>query len=408
MRSTARLDYEGAQRPIDDGTRRRVAAAAAPRSGRLRLAARGRPRRRLAAAARAGGRRLRRRAGTLEFRTLLPGRGVERPDLAAHRLRRRVAHGLRPGRPAADAAAAGPARRPAPAPHRARAGHRLAGRAALPRLHPLARPRAGPNHAAMVTPAPGCCAAAGTSASTARCPPSRSTRRWPRSTPTSPRRCAGSATGTPARSAWPCARAPTVPDWVLDRLHELPEVLQESGAGARTGTSARSSTWSRRACCSDRVGEKFDAVVVDVDEKDPSRGVVTHPGAGRRGAGSRATGRCRSAPTSGCGSPPPTSPPARCPSSSPEPSGRRCAAVPAEWAQMCGRTTPSRRRWAARRALGANGPACRPGSVPVTAKVTGGDHPSTTAVADSLQRSTRALGRVTLGRARTAPGGAAS
>ena len=41
---------------------------------------------------------------------------------------------------AAHPAAAGPARRAAAAPHRARPRHRLAGRAALPRLHPRPRP----------------------------------------------------------------------------------------------------------------------------------------------------------------------------------------------------------------------------------------------------------------------------
>src|SRR3546814_11704955 len=47
-----------------------------------------------------------------------------------------------------------------------------------------------------------------------------------------------------------------------------------------------------------------------------------------------------------------------------------------------------------------DGPVCKPGSVE-------GDHPSTTAVADRLQRPTRALGRAALGRALfgLAPGG---
>ena len=141
------LDYEGAQRPIDDGSAGETllllaevgTAAAEPRGG---------PRRRLAAAARAGGRRLR---ASVDAGVPLAaaGRAVERPDLVAHRLRGRLAHGLRPGRPAAHPAAPGPARRPAAAPHGARAGHRLAGRAALPRLHPLPRPPP-PDHAAMV------------------------------------------------------------------------------------------------------------------------------------------------------------------------------------------------------------------------------------------------------------------
>ena len=111
-------------------------------------------------------------------------RAVERPDLAAHRHGRRVADGLRPRRAAAHPAAARPARRPAPAPHRAGARHRLAGRDALPRLHPLARPDASRPTPRWSPRAPGCCAAAGTSGSSARCPTSRSTRRWRRSTPT--------------------------------------------------------------------------------------------------------------------------------------------------------------------------------------------------------------------------------
>ena len=62
--------------------------------------------------------------------------------------------------------------------------HRVARRAALPRLHPLARRRPGPPTRRWSWPAPGCCAAAATSASTATCPSSPSTPRWPRSTPT--------------------------------------------------------------------------------------------------------------------------------------------------------------------------------------------------------------------------------
>ena len=69
------------------------------------------------------------------------GRGVERADVAAHRLRRGVADDVRAGRLPAHPAAAGPARRPAAAPHRARARHRVAGRAALRRLHPRASTR---------------------------------------------------------------------------------------------------------------------------------------------------------------------------------------------------------------------------------------------------------------------------
>ncbi len=56
-------------------------------------------------------------------------------------------------------------------------------------------------------PARGCCAAAATSPSTARCPPTPTTPPWPRSTPTSRPRCAASVTASPGRSAWRCAAA---------------------------------------------------------------------------------------------------------------------------------------------------------------------------------------------------------
>ena len=57
--------------------------------GELRLAPRGRPRRGVAAAARAGGRHRGRPRGTWSSASMLPVERVERPDLAAHRLRRR-------------------------------------------------------------------------------------------------------------------------------------------------------------------------------------------------------------------------------------------------------------------------------------------------------------------------------
>ena len=63
--------------------------------------------------------------------------------------------------------------------------HRVAGRAALPRLHPLARPRATRSHAAMIVGLhPAAARVPATSGSTARPRSSRSTPPWPRSTPT--------------------------------------------------------------------------------------------------------------------------------------------------------------------------------------------------------------------------------
>ena len=71
-------------------------------------------------------------------------------------------------------------------------------------------------------PAPGCSVAPATSPSTASCPSRRSTRRSPRSTPTSPRPCAGWWTATPARSASHCVRAPTYPPGSSPRWPSCP------------------------------------------------------------------------------------------------------------------------------------------------------------------------------------------
>ncbi len=77
------------------------------------------------------------------------GRGVERADLAAHRHRRGLDHARRQGRHPAHAAA----RRPDAVERLRRTAralrHRLARRAGLPRLHPVARPVEA-RHAAMV------------------------------------------------------------------------------------------------------------------------------------------------------------------------------------------------------------------------------------------------------------------
>ena len=174
---------------------------------------------------------------------------------------------------AAHAAAAGPARRTAAAPHREGAGHRVAGRAALPRLHPRASTRPCRPTRRWSSRARGCCAAAATSPSTARCPPSRSTPRWPRSTPTSRRRCAAWWTGTPARSASRCAPSSRCPTGCWRRCPRCRRRCSSPAAGP-AATRTPSSTWSRRGCSPHRVGEEFDAVVVSVDEKDPTRGVV--------------------------------------------------------------------------------------------------------------------------------------
>ncbi len=65
-----------------------------------------------------------------------------------------------------------------------------------------------------------------------------------------------------------------VPTWVLDRLPELPASLAESGR--------RSNRYEREivnlveaGVLQQRVGERFEGVVVDVSEKNPGRGSVT-------------------------------------------------------------------------------------------------------------------------------------
>jgi exoribonuclease R len=70
-----------------------------------------------------------------------------------------------------------------------------------------------------------------------------------------------------------CAGEP-VPGWVLDELHELPKVLQESARRAHRYESAILDL-VEAGVLKRRVGERFEAVVVDVDGKDGTRGVVT-------------------------------------------------------------------------------------------------------------------------------------
>ena len=145
-----KLDYDG--RPAGDRRRHRAArrCSCSREVGELRLAARGRPRRRLAAAARAGGRR-RRRHVALEFRSLLPVEEWNAQISLLTGFARRLADGLRPGRAAADPAAAGPARRPAAAPHRPGAATSTGRPSSSTPTSSAPSTRRRPDHAAMVT-----------------------------------------------------------------------------------------------------------------------------------------------------------------------------------------------------------------------------------------------------------------
>ncbi len=65
-----------------------------------------------------------------------------------------------------------------------------------------------------------------------------------------------------------------VPDWVVSAMGDLPDTMIESGRRARQYENAVVDLCEAELL-KDRVGETFTAVVVEVDEEDPSRGDVT-------------------------------------------------------------------------------------------------------------------------------------
>ena len=65
-----------------------------------------------------------------------------------------------------------------------------------------------------------------------------------------------------------------VPDWVLGKLHDIPEVMKDAGRRAAQ-YEAMVLDLVEAGILQHRVGESFDGVVTDVDEKDDSRGKVT-------------------------------------------------------------------------------------------------------------------------------------
>ena len=64
-----------------------------------------------------------------------------------------------------------------------------------------------------------------------------------------------------------------VPGWVLAALSELPKSMQRSGQRAKSYERAVLDL-VEAGVLADRVGEEFEAVVVSLDEKDPTRGTV--------------------------------------------------------------------------------------------------------------------------------------
>ncbi|MGC4941996.1 RNB domain-containing ribonuclease [Kribbella sp. DT2] len=70
-----------------------------------------------------------------------------------------------------------------------------------------------------------------------------------------------------------CADAP-VPDWVRESMDEIPKIMEECDRKAHAYERAIVSM-VEAALVHDQVGTTFDGVVVDVDDRDPNRGVVT-------------------------------------------------------------------------------------------------------------------------------------
>lgn len=65
-----------------------------------------------------------------------------------------------------------------------------------------------------------------------------------------------------------------VPDWVDAAMHELPDTMRESGRRANHYENAVVNL-GEAALLASRVGDTFSGVVVDVDDKDDTRGTVT-------------------------------------------------------------------------------------------------------------------------------------
>ena len=65
-----------------------------------------------------------------------------------------------------------------------------------------------------------------------------------------------------------------VPDWVVSAMAELPDTMSESGRRANSYENAIVDLCEAELL-HDRVGERFTAVVVDLDEKSKQKGDIT-------------------------------------------------------------------------------------------------------------------------------------
>ena len=299
VRSPGQLDYDEAQQPIDDGTADE-SLMLLREVGELRLERE----------AERGGVSLplpeqevdvEGRTWQLEFRDLLPVEEWNAQISLLTGFAAAVAHDLRPGR-----ACCAPCRRRTRAtssgctapPARSGSTGRPSCSTPTSSAASTRRCRSTPRWS---TPAPGCCAAAGTSPSTARRPRSRSTRALATEYAHVPPRCAGWATGTPARSASPCAPTPRCPTGCAPRCPGCPKTMQASGRSGRAATSAWSSTWSRPGVLAAPGRRELRRRRGRRRRQGPARGVVDRARPRRRGAGGLGVGRSRSAPTSGSG-----------------------------------------------------------------------------------------------------------
>ena len=140
---------------------------------------------------------------------------------------------------------------------------------------------------------PSCSAAPATRPSTTRFRPARSTRASAPPMPTRPRRSAGSSTATSARSASPSRAGQQVPDWADAALPGLPETMERSNRKAQQYEAGIIST-VEAALLEHRVGETFEAVVVEVDEHDGGGTVqLTEPAVTAHCEGNAAARRAR-------------------------------------------------------------------------------------------------------------------
>ncbi len=65
-----------------------------------------------------------------------------------------------------------------------------------------------------------------------------------------------------------------VPDWVIERLHDLPQTLQRADQMAHRYEGAIVNL-VEAGMLRPRLGERFEGVVVDIDDKDDKRGTIT-------------------------------------------------------------------------------------------------------------------------------------